>query len=379
MVVETSAPWAARRARLRADLENARIDALVVTHPPNIRYLTSFNGSAGVVLVQPARAQLIVDFRYGTAARAAVQVAGGSPGALEVVVAPTSVDDTLVERLRTSGAPRIGVESHWMSVARFNRLSAALATGAPFLVESPGPCPSLVTTERLIERARSVKDGWEVATLREAGRRLARAAERVPGLVREGRTEREVASDIDALIGEMGFERPAFETIVASGPNGALPHARPGGRRLAAGEGVVLDFGGVYDGYSVDLTRTVELGTPPPEWRRLAAAVAEAQQAAIAAVRPGVPASHVDAAARDVLVRYGLGEAFGHATGHGIGLEVHEEPRIARRLEGQVDALLEPGMIFTIEPGAYVEGLGGVRLEDDVLVTSTGVDVLTRG
>jgi Xaa-Pro aminopeptidase len=378
MLVETSALQAARLARLRADLESARINALIVSHLPNTRYLTSFSGSAGVLLVQRERAELIVDFRYATAARAAVQAIRTSPDTIDVVVAPTSVDDTVVERLRASGAQRIGIESHWMSVARFNRLSTSLATGAPLPLASADPCPSLVTTERLVERARAVKDSQEIATLREAGRRLAQVAGRVPPLVREGRTEIEVAADIDALIREAGFERPAFETIVASGPNGALPHARPSLRRLAGGDGVVLDFGGVYDGYCVDLTRTVELGAPPVEWRLLADAVAEAQRAAIAAVRPGVPASRVDAAARDVLTRHGLGEAFGHATGHGIGLEVHEEPRIARRIEGQAELLLESGMVFTIEPGAYVEGVGGARVEDDVLVTSTGCEVLTR-
>jgi Xaa-Pro aminopeptidase len=350
-----------------------------VSHPPNIRYLTSFNGSAGLLIVDPIRAQLIVDFRYGIAARAAVTSVDGDPAAVEVVVAPTSLDDTAVQCLKARRAFRIGIEGHWMSVARFNRLSKALAADAPSPFASPDPCPALVSTERLIERSRCVKDDVEIATLREAGRRLATVAERVPAFVREGRTEREVAADIERLIKEAGFERPAFETIVASGPNGALPHARPSSRRLEVGEGVVLDFGGVYDGYSVDLTRTVELGSPAPDWRRLSAAVAEAQRAAIAAVRPGVPASHVDAAARDVLKRHGLGEAFGHATGHGIGLEVHEEPRIARYVDGQTDAVLEPGMVFTIEPGAYVEGIGGARLEDDVLVTAAGCEVLTRG
>jgi Xaa-Pro aminopeptidase len=378
MVALTSAPQAARLARLRGSLENARIDALVVSHPPNIRYLTSFSGTAGLLLVEPGHAQLIVDFRYAIAAREAVTAGGGHADDLDVVVAPTSLEETLVERLLAAGAGRVGIESQWMSVWRFNRLSKSLATDAPSPLASPRPCPVLVATERLIERARAVKDDAEIATLREAGRRLAQIATRVPAFVREGRTEVEVAADIDALIRGIGFERPAFETIVASGPNGARPHARPGPRRLEAGEGVVLDFGGVYDGYSVDLTRTVELGTPAPEWRRLAAAVAEAQRAALAAVQPGIPASRVDAAAREVLMRHGLGEAFGHATGHGIGLEVHEEPRIARRIEGQTDAVLEPGMVFTIEPGAYVEGIGGARLEDDVLVTATGCDVLTR-
>jgi Xaa-Pro aminopeptidase len=377
MIAVTGAIQAARLARLRASLQSSQIDLLVVSHPPNIRYLTSFSGSAGVLIVGNARAELIVDFRYAIAARAVAASTGTADG-IEVVLAPINLDDTVIERLRASRALCIGVESQWMSVARFNRLSKGLAADAPTPLSSPDPCPSLVTTERIIERARAVKDDVEVATLREAGRRLASVAERVPGFVRVGRTEREVAADIDALVRDSGFERPAFETIVASGPNSALPHARPGSRALGEGEGVVLDFGGVYDGYSVDLTRTVELGTPSSEWRRLVAAVAEAQAAALAAVRPGIPASRVDAAAREVLSRHGLGEAFGHATGHGIGLEVHEEPRIAKRVEGQTDALLETGMVFTIEPGAYVEGVGGARLEDDVLVTATGCEVLTR-
>jgi Xaa-Pro aminopeptidase len=186
-----------------------------------------------------------------------------------------------------------------------------------------------------------------------------------------------VAHDIDALIRRLGFERPAFETIVASGPNSALPHARPGARVLQPGDGVVLDFGGVYDGYCVDLTRTVQLGDAGSDFRRVFAAVAEAQQAAIASIRPGIPASAVDSAARAVLGRYGLEEAFGHGTGHGLGLEVHEEPRIGRALAGVPDLLLEAGMVFTVEPGAYVEGVGGVRIEDDVLVTEDGCVVLT--
>jgi len=374
MPVDTSAPWAGRLARLRGELERARVDALIVSHPPNLRYLTSFHGSAGAVLILPARTLLVVDFRYGVVARAAARISG-----CEAVIAPVSLDEAIVGTLLESGANRIGVEGQWMPVARFNRLSVQLSTAGPVDVDGGEVCPVLISTERLIERARAVKDDREIATLRDAGRRLALVASQVPALVRAGRTEIEVAADIDQLIREAGFERPAFDTIVASGPNGALPHARPGRRRLAREDGVVLDFGGVYDGYCVDLTRTVELGGAAQEWRRLASAVAEAHQAAIAAVRPGILASAVDAAARDVLVRHGLGDAFGHATGHGLGLEVHEEPRIGRPVADQVELLLEPGMVFTIEPGAYVEGLGGARVEDDVLVTTGGAEVLTRG
>jgi Xaa-Pro aminopeptidase len=264
-------------------------------------------------------------------------------------------------------------------VARYNRLAAGLA--ASHSREAAGsalPHALLLTTDRIVEQARAVKDAAEVAILREAARRLAGVGAAVPDLVRAGRTEMDVAGDIERLLRQAGFERPAFETIVASGPNGARPHARPTLRRLEANEGVVLDFGGVYDGYSVDLTRTVELGTPSSEWRRLRSAVAEAQEAAIAAVAPGVPSHRVDAAARAVLERHGLGEAFGHATGHGLGLDVHEEPRIARHTAGQPEVLLVPGMVFTVEPGAYVDGVGGVRIEDDVLVTGTGCEVLTR-
>jgi Xaa-Pro aminopeptidase len=379
MIVGAAAPHAVRLARLRADLRAMALDALVVSNLPNIRYLTSFRGTAGVLIVQLHAAHLVVDFRYATAARTAVTMAGlAESEGVAVVVLESSLDDAVAGLLRDCGAPKIGVEGHWMSIARFNKLAAALATGAPAPVGGDNACPTLVSTERQLERARAVKDASEVETLREAAKRLAEVAVEAPAAARPGRTEIAVAGDIESLLRQAGFERPAFETIVASGPNGALPHARPTARPLQDGEGVVLDFGGVYDGYCVDLTRTVELGVASAEWRRIRSAVAEAQDAAIAAVRPGIPAHEVDQAARDVLARHGLAEAFGHATGHGIGLEVHEEPRIARPVAGQSDVLLEPGMVFTVEPGAYVEGVGGVRIEDDVLVTDEGCEILTR-
>jgi Xaa-Pro aminopeptidase len=254
----------------------------------------------------------------------------------------------------------------------------SLANAAPTPHSTPDPCPTLVPTERLVERGRVIKDADEIVTLKEAGRRIAGAAQEVPALVREGRTELDIASDIEAILKRVGFERTAFETIVASGPNSARPHARPGARVLTPGDGVVLDFGGVYDGYCVDLTRTLQIGPSRPDFRRLLDAVAAAQTAAIGAVRPGVLASEVDRAARDVLMRHGLGEAFGHGTGHGLGLEVHEEPRVGRPVAGLPETPLEAGMVFTVEPGAYVEDIGGVRIEDDVLVTATGCEVLTR-
>jgi Xaa-Pro aminopeptidase len=259
-----------------------------------------------------------------------------------------------------------------MSVNRFNRLTTDLAKGA-----SPGATVTLVATDRVIERRRAVKDDIEIVTLREAARRLSNVAREVAAFVREGRSETAVAADIDGAIRAGGFERPAFDTIVASGTNSALPHARPGTRRVERGDGVVLDFGGIYDGYCVDLTRTLQVGRADPAFRRLFAAVREAHAAAIGIVRPGIRPSQIDAAARDVLTGHGLGEAFGHGTGHGLGLEIHEDPRISKLPAALPDEPVEPGMVFTIEPGAYLPGLGGVRIEDDVLVTPDGCELLT--
>lgn len=364
-----------RLTHVRENLRAAQVDALVISYLPNLRYLTGFLGSAGIALLLPRTCLLLVDFRYVTAANV---LASDLSGLVTVETFDRSYEEAIVDVLRRERCLRIGVEAAHMSVSRFNAISGGLASRAPLPVDSLTSAPALVPTERLVERARLVKDRAEVATLREAGRRLGALALTVPELVREGRTELEIAADIDAAMRQAGFSRPAFETIVASGPNSALPHARPTDRAVAAGEPTVLDFGGVYDGYCVDLTRTVQLGAVSQRQAKLYAAVREAQTAAIRAVRPGVAASTIDAAARSVLERHGLGEAFGHGTGHGLGLEVHEEPRIARQSPRLPDQVIEPGMVFTIEPGAYVPGVGGVRIEDDVLVTEDGCEVLTR-
>jgi Xaa-Pro aminopeptidase len=223
-----------------------------------------------------------------------------------------------------------------------------------------------------------------MATLREAARRLSLVASGMIGDVRRGLTERDVARAIDARIQNAGFSKPAFDTIAASGPNAALPHARPGERRLTEGDLVVLDFGGVYDSYCVDLTRTVSVGPASERTREVYDAVRQAHVRAIAAVAPGRSRFDIDTTARDTLGAFGLAEAFGHGTGHGLGIEIHEDPRISRRRpepDGSPspvdDDAIVAGMVFTIEPGAYLPGWGGVRIEDDVLVTEHGVEVLT--
>jgi Xaa-Pro aminopeptidase len=345
------------------------LDALVVTSMPNVLYLTNFTGSLAIVVLTADRLYFVTDFRYVTTMGETQTGAFACPN-LELVGVDGSYDVTLAALLESHGWQRIGFEASHLTVVRYDWLKTTLAASTS---------AELVATDRVVERARVVKDTFEIETLREAARRLSQVADGVIHAVRRGNTEREFALAIDWRIRQAGFERSAFDTIVASGPNAALPHARPGERTITEGDLVVLDFGGVYDSYCVDLTRTVSVGPASPRAREVHAAVREARNKAIAAVAPGQSRFAIDAAARETLAGYGLGEAFGHGTGHGLGIEVHEDPRIARR-RPDVDTQGEdvtPGMIFTIEPGAYLPGWGGVRIEDDVLVTDEGVEVLT--
>jgi len=355
-------PFLARLDVVRQTLAELGIDALVVTHPPNLRYLCGFDGSLGAALVTADDCSLIVDGRYITTAQERTASTAGLRH-LRVELAPRSIEDGIAAEWVRTTATVVGVEGAVLTVNRFARLQELIPA-------------RLVTTDRVVERARMVKDEGEIDVMRRAARMLSTAAIEALAAVRPGRTEMEVAFDVDLALRRAGFSKPAFETIVASGPNSALPHARPGARVLSPGDGVVLDFGGVYDGYCVDLTRTVQLGPASGSFRRMFDAVREAHAAAIAVVRPGIAASAVDAAAREALAVRGLAEAFVHGTGHGLGLEVHEEPRVTRPGAAH-DEVLRPGMIFTVEPGAYLPGIGGVRIEDDVLVTASGCEVLT--
>ena len=368
MPLPPTAILAGRQGRIRQSLAARGLDALVVTAFPNIRYLSNHVGSAGLLVLTADRAHLMVDFRY----EAAVEALQASPAAcpnLQVWPVPGSYDEALLGCLTAIGVKQVGLEAANVTLARYEWLVAAAASqAAPLTFRS---------TSRVVEEARIVKDAVEVDILREAARRLSAVVDRAMSAARAGSSERAVAGEIEAAIRDAGYERLAFDTIVASGPNAALPHHRAGDRVLATGDLVVLDFGGVLDGYCCDLTRTVSIGSPSLRARQVYDAVRDAQQAAIAAVRPGIDTASVDAAARTLLEGRGLGSAFGHGTGHGLGLDVHEEPRIARPRPDAPTVPLEPGMVFTIEPGAYLPGWGGVRIEDDVLVTETGCEVLT--
>ena len=359
----------ARLGRVSDRFASLGLEGLLVTHLPNIFYLTGMRASAAAALLGSGRVTLVTDSRYITVARDLAQSDAG-PASLVVAQVEGSYDETIRDRLRDSGLARVGVEADSLSLKRWT-----------WLRDSLGGHVTLVPTEGLVEELRIVKDAGELERMRAAGRLLAGSVAPALELLRAGRTEREIAAEVELILASVGFEDRAFETIVASGPRSALPHARPSQRALRDGDLVVLDFGGVYDGYCVDLTRMAYIGRPGEEANRLHTAVLAAQGAAIAAVRPGVLASHIDAVARSVLKQHGLAEAFGHSTGHGLGIEVHEAPQIApaRQSDGaRGDVLLRAGMVFTVEPGVYIPNVGGVRIEDDLLVTAGGCEVMTE-
>jgi Xaa-Pro aminopeptidase len=359
-----------RQQAVRHALTVERLDALVVTSLPNVLYLTNFTGSAGIVVLTGDRLVFVTDSRYVTAVQSTRGNVDECVG-LELAVVESSYDATLAAILEGLPGDRVGFEAAHLTVARHRWLASAVG---------PQRASGLMPTEGIVERGRVRKDAYEIATLREAARRLSSVAVGVMTEVRVGRTEQEVAQSVDRRIRE-AFARPAFDTIVAAGPNAALPHAHPGERKLTEGDLVVLDFGGVYDSYCVDLTRTVSIGPANGRTREVYGAVLDAHDRAVASVKPGVSRFAIDEAARGALGRHGLAHAFGHGTGHGLGIEVHEDPRIAQRRSGTPGVSeseeVAPGMVFTIEPGAYLPGWGGVRIEDDVLVTANGVEVLT--
>ncbi len=317
----------------------------------------------------PDASHLLVDFRYQEAVQQLQESEMSCPG-LRVVAVPASYDEALLGCLEEIGVSTVGFEADHVSVAKHEWWRKAAAGRGLALTFRAG--------ERVVEDLRIIKDAAEIAALRESARRIGPVAQAAFSAARAGVVERDVASAIESAMRAAGYERPAFDTIVGSGPHSALPHYRAGDRMLARGDLVVLDFGGVLDGYCSDVTRTVAIGPISSEARRIYDAVHDAQRAAIAAVRPGVLTTAVDAAARDILEQRGLGPAFGHGTGHGLGLDVHEDPRVTKPRTDVPAIPLAPGMVFTIEPGAYVAGFAGVRIEDDVLVTATGCEILTN-
>jgi Xaa-Pro aminopeptidase len=350
---------AARLPRLRAQIAEAGIDALLVTRPPNVAYLTGFTGSAGTFLVRPESAMLMTDGRYREQSEEQLRIARVDA---RVAIAATQAEQRDALNNALTGCDRVGLEAHGVTWAEQRTYAAWLEPR------------ELVPTEHVVERLRAIKEDAEVARIRAACAIAdAALAEVLPGL-HDRPSERQFALALEWAMRERGATRTSFETIIASGPNGSKPHARPTDRAIESGELVVIDFGCVVDGYCSDMTRTVSVGDPGPDARRVWDVVAASQRAGRDAVRAGVTCASVDRASRAVIEDAGWGPLFAHGTGHGVGLEIHEAPRVS----ASADGTLEPGHVVTVEPGVYLPGTGGVRIEDTVVVTSDGSVALTE-
>ena len=346
---------ARRLAALRGRLVDLELDGLIVTGPENIRYLSGFSGSLGYLVIGTGTAEILGDSRYW------LQMEAEAPGFTLVRSGPSHGLWALIsERLKALGLRRVGFESQEMTVDQHQRLAAALP-----------PELTLVPTAGLVEELRIIKSVEEVALLRAVASIAGRAFDRVRAAIRPGLRERDVAFLLEQTFRELGADGPAFETIVAAGERGALPHGRASDRVLEHGDMVVVDFGATAGGYHSDTTRTIVIGEPTTEQARVIEAVRQAQLASMALMKPGVAADAIDRRAHEVLA--GEAHAFGHGLGHGIGLQVHERPF----LSPTDHTALRAGMVITNEPGIYIPGWGGVRLEEMVLVTQAEPEVLT--
>jgi|SRR6266496_2469858 len=343
-----------RLSRLRQVLNRQKLDSLLITHLPNIRYLCGFTGRSGALLVADSGAVFFTDGRYSEQADAEVQ-------ASKIRIVRKSALAAATQALKTARLRRIGVEAARLTVAE--RAAVAATVGTRRLIDAPP----------IVEELREVKDIDEIGRIRAACRLGIELFDRLKGVLRPGISEAEVAGELEFTARKRGVEQMAFPTIIAAGQRSALPHARASTAAISPRAFVVCDFGVILAGYCSDMTRTVHVGLPQPKARRVYNGVREAQQAALEAVKPGVIAGEVDRAARNLLKKIGLDKFFTHSTGHGVGLEIHEEPRVAAGQKKELKA----GMVITIEPGAYLPGEWGVRIEDTVVVTDTGCEVLT--
>jgi Xaa-Pro aminopeptidase len=343
-----------RRRSLAARLPDHKVDALLVSSPSNVRYLSGFAGSNSLMLITRSSSHFFTDPRYRLEATQNITC--------KVHVATKPLAIAVSEIIKRKKLKKIGFESSWLHYDDYAKFKELLPIGS-----------SLQPLGKLVEEQRMVKSPGEIELIRKSVLANSEAYRRTIRNVRPGLTEQDVAAELEFQMRRLGAEKPAFDTIVAAGPHSALPHAHPTAHRLGDNELLLIDMGASLDGYSSDMTRVAHLGSPPKRVRDMYRAVLEAQLAALNTVRAGVTASKVDNAARNTLKNHKLDREFVHSTGHGLGLEIHEPPRIAKREKTRLQA----GMVITVEPGAYVEGFGGIRIEDTVLVTDQGCEILT--
>jgi Xaa-Pro aminopeptidase len=340
--------------RLKEKLGSHGLEALLIGSSVNRRYLSGFTGTAGYVLITPQDSYLLTDFRYMS--QAPEQALG-----FNVVEHAPTFTDTVKELLAAQRITRLGFEQLHVVYADY----AAWGTALQPIELAPVP--------GLIEELRVIKEPSELAVMQDAADLADATFKHILDYLKTGAVESDIALEMEIFMRARGATSSSFDTIVASGERSALPHGVASGRAIGTNEFVKLDFGALYHGYCSDLTRTVVVGKPTDKHREIYAIVLEAQMHALSQIRPGMTGREADALTRDIISRYGYGEFFGHGTGHGLGMEIHEAPRLSLRS----DTILTPGMTVTVEPGIYLPGFGGVRIEDDIVITESGIKILT--
>ncbi|MEW9699149.1 M24 family metallopeptidase [Paenibacillus sp. SI8] len=344
-----------RIERVRKLMQQQDFPALLITNAYNRTYVSGFTGSSGYVLITLDRAILITDFRYMTQAPQQAKH-------FEIVEHKAKAIDTVKELLQHQGIAKLGFEQADVSYGDFLSYQEGL------------PGIELLPTSRIVEQIRIIKDEAELQILQEAADLADQTFSHILSFLKPGAVEKDIALEIEMFIRKNGGTSTSFETIVASGERSALPHGKAIDCVLQGNEFVKLDFGAYYKGYCSDITRTVMLGKPTDKHKEIYDIVLEAQLNCLANLKPGITGREGDEYARDVIVKHGYGDYFGHGTGHGLGMEVHESPRLSKT----EDMILTPGMVVTVEPGIYLPGFGGVRIEDDAVITDAGIKILTH-
>ncbi|MEK4028840.1 Xaa-Pro peptidase family protein [Pseudobacillus sp. FSL P4-0506] len=340
--------------KLRMQMKKEGIDGLLVMSPYNRRYLTNFTGSAGAALISEEKAIFITDFRY-------MEQAGKQAEGFEIVQHKGTLYEEAAAQAEKQGIKRLGFEKAYTTFQTYETLKGLFKD-------------ELVPTSEMIEKLRLIKDNSEIKILKEAADIADAAFKHIIEFIQPGMTELEVSNELEFFMRKWGATSSSFDTIVASGKRSALPHGVASDKVIEKGDMVTLDYGAYYEGYVSDITRTIAVGEPSEQMKEIYQIVLDAQLKGMEQIKGGLTGKEADAITRDYITQKGYGEHFGHSTGHGIGLEVHEGPALSFRS----DMVLEPGMVVTVEPGIYLPGIGGVRIEDDTLITETGNETLTH-
>jgi Xaa-Pro aminopeptidase len=340
--------------KLRSSFSINGIDGILITSPYNRRYISNFTGTAGVVLISSEQAQFITDFRY-------IEQASKQCEGFEIIRFSETIPKEVAQQVKKLGIQRLGIEEDYLTLSSYKLYEKEIDA-------------ELVPVSGVIEKLRLLKTDAEIKILKEAADIADAAFKHILDFIRPGKTELEVANELEFFMRKAGATSSSFDTIVASGYRSALPHGVASEKVIEKGDMVTLDYGAYYKGYVSDITRTVAVGEPDSKLKNIYNIVLEAQQQGMEGIKPGITGKQADALTRDYISEKGYGEYFGHSTGHGIGLEVHEGPSLSMKS----DIVLEPGMVVTCEPGIYIPGLGGVRIEDDTLITKDHNEALTH-